>query len=226
MAYGDNHVRNINRPIRVIRQSDVDMPDAIAVDFTLEAREALADAIAASGSEGGDASAANQVAEQVLIGALTEAAPGTDTASSGLNGRLQRIAQRITSLIALLPGSLGQKTMAASLAVTMASDQSALNAETKQYTAPASGELQGSATVLQLPNVACKLVRFKASYDNVGRVYLGVSGATVANGTTDTTTGLQLSAGDDTGWIPVDNLNRFYRICDNAGDDLTYLALA
>ena len=33
------------------------------------------------------------------IGALTEASPATDTASSGLNGRLQRIAQRITSLI-------------------------------------------------------------------------------------------------------------------------------
>lgn len=35
-------------------------------------------------------------------GSLTEAAPATDTASSGLNGRLQRIAQRITSLITAL----------------------------------------------------------------------------------------------------------------------------
>lgn len=41
------------------------------------------------------------------IGGLTETAPATDTASSGLNGRLQRIAQRLTSLIALLPTSLG-----------------------------------------------------------------------------------------------------------------------
>jgi hypothetical protein len=40
-------------------------------------------------------------------GSLTEAAPAIDTASSGLNGRLQRIAQRLTSLIALLPTSLG-----------------------------------------------------------------------------------------------------------------------
>lgn len=39
-------------------------------------------------------------------GSLTETAPATDTASSGLNGRLQRIAQRITSLIALLPSAL------------------------------------------------------------------------------------------------------------------------
>lgn len=41
------------------------------------------------------------------IGALTETAPGTDTASSGLNGRMQRVAQRLTSLIALLPTALG-----------------------------------------------------------------------------------------------------------------------
>lgn len=32
------------------------------------------------------------------IGALNETAPGTDTASSGLNGRLQRVAQNITTL--------------------------------------------------------------------------------------------------------------------------------
>lgn len=40
------------------------------------------------------------------VGALTETAPATDTASSGLNGRLQRIAQRITSFIALIPAAL------------------------------------------------------------------------------------------------------------------------
>src|SRR5205085_9744436 len=38
-------------------------------------------------------------------GALTETAPANDTASSGLNGRLQRIAQRLTSLIAPLPAA-------------------------------------------------------------------------------------------------------------------------
>lgn len=36
------------------------------------------------------------------IGALTEVAPATDVASSGLNGRLQRIAQRISALITAL----------------------------------------------------------------------------------------------------------------------------
>lgn len=40
------------------------------------------------------------------IGSLTETAPASDTASSGLNGRLQRIAQRISSLIAVVPAAL------------------------------------------------------------------------------------------------------------------------
>lgn len=57
-----------------------------------------------------------------LFGALTETAPATDTASSGINGRLQRIAQRLTSLIAQLPATLGIKTAAASLSVAPASD--------------------------------------------------------------------------------------------------------
>lgn len=74
----------------------------------------------------GAATEAKQDAEAVLIGSLTETPPATDTASSGLNGRLQRIAQRISSLIALLPVSIGQKTMAGSLAVVVASDQSSI----------------------------------------------------------------------------------------------------
>jgi hypothetical protein len=74
----------------------------------------------------------------VINGSVTETAPGTDTASSGLNGRLQRIAQRLTSLIALLPASLGQKTKSASLAVTLASDEDLLTRQgSLTETAPA-----------------------------------------------------------------------------------------
>ena len=69
-----------------------------------------------------------QVANGVLIGSVTETAPATDTASSGLNGRLQRIAQRLTSLIALFPTALGQGTMATSMKVVLPSDQSAIPA--------------------------------------------------------------------------------------------------
>lgn len=53
------------------------------------------------------AGVATEATLDTRTGSLTETAPATDTASSGLNGRLQRIAQRITSMIALLPAALG-----------------------------------------------------------------------------------------------------------------------
>ena len=71
----------------------------------------------------GAATDTNQATANNRLGDLTEAAPASDTASSGLNGRLQRIAQRLTSLIALFPTSLGQGTMAQSFRVVLPSDQ-------------------------------------------------------------------------------------------------------
>lgn len=59
------------------------------------------------------------------IGAVDETAPASDTAASGLNGRMQRIAQRITSLIGLLPASLGRKAAASSLAAVLSTEDKA-----------------------------------------------------------------------------------------------------
>lgn len=73
----------------------------------------------------------------VATGATNETAPATDIASSGLNGRLQRIAQRLTSLIALVPASLGAKAAASSFAVVLATEQEAEIGATGE-TAPAS----------------------------------------------------------------------------------------
>lgn len=98
--------------------------------------------------------------------------------------------------------------------------------ETVRYTTPTAGEFAPGTSAAQFPNVAAKLVRIKARLANAGNVYIGPMGVTKADGTTDTTTGLQLLAGDDTGWIPVSNLNKFYGIGDNAGDSVTYLVLA
>lgn len=86
------------------------------------------------------------------IGSLTETAPASDTASSGLNGRLQRLAQRLTALIALLPGSLGQKTAANSLAVTIASDQTAVSVRPQQYTTISSASVSIGSTASALPS--------------------------------------------------------------------------
>ena len=97
--------------------------------------------------------------------------------------------------------------------------------ENISYGVAKAGEIQGSATAAQMPNITCRAVAFSADSSNAGSVFIGGSGVTIPDGTTDTTSGLELQAGDMTQFIPVPNLNLFYRICDNAGDDLTYLAL-
>jgi len=51
----------------------------------------------------GAANSAEQVVTNSYIGGLSETAPATDTAASGLNGRLQRLAQRLTSILAKQP---------------------------------------------------------------------------------------------------------------------------
>lgn len=88
-----------------------------------------------------------------------------------------------------------------------------------------SGEIQGGTTLEQLPDVPCVQVKFRALASNSGNVYIGGSGVTVPDGVTDATSGYELDAGQDTDWIPVENLNKLYRISDNNGDDLVYIAL-
>ncbi len=93
------------------------------------------------------------------------------------------------------------------------------------YAAPVVGEIAGSASALQFPDIPCRLFKLKATNSNAGDVYVGRSDVTVPDGTLDATSGLELQPGDDSGWILAPNLNLYYLICDNAGDDLTYLAL-
>lgn len=76
----------------------------------------LAKIIAAPATE------AKQDSQTTLFGALTETAPVTDTASSGFNGRLQRLAQRLTSLIALFPVALGRAAATAGFRTVWATE--------------------------------------------------------------------------------------------------------
>ena len=98
--------------------------------------------------------------------------------------------------------------------------------EHTRYNKVVSGEIQGSVSAAQMPDVSCRAVTFRAATDNVGNVYIGGSGVTVPDGSTDTTSGIPLEAGDWYQFVPCSNLNVFYYICDNAGDDLLYNILA
>jgi len=93
------------------------------------------------------------------------------------------------------------------------------------YNTITTGEVSGSTSAKQLPDVDADSINIRAASTNAGNVYLGGSGVTVLDGTTDTTTGLELDAGQETGWISVPNLSLFYIICNNAGDDIVYMAL-
>ena len=91
------------------------------------------------------------------------------------------------------------------------------------YNTAISGERQGSATAVQLPDVPCEMAWISAIKSNAGNVYLGAAGVTIPDGTTDVTSGLQLEAGETVGPLLISNLNILYIICDNAGDDVSYL---
>jgi hypothetical protein len=133
------------------------------------------------------ATSAKQDAEAVLIGSVTETAPANDTASSGLNGRLQRIAQRITSLIALLPSSIGQKAKVDSLSVTLASDQEGIGRQTQSGTITNAQVTVGLTAVRATvsggaPSATRKKLMIKPSTSNSGLIFLGSSSVTTANG--------------------------------------------
>lgn len=137
----------------------------------------------------GASTLAEQQTQTTAIGSLTETAPATDTASSGLNGRLQRIAQRLTSLIALFPSSIGTKTSAASLSVVLASDQAAIGVTpgTSSGTITSTLKTVGTSAVRATvagtaPSATRKRLLIKPSKNNTGSIYLGSSGVTTGTG--------------------------------------------
>jgi hypothetical protein len=75
------------------------------------------------------------------IGTNTETAPASDTAASGLNGRLQRVAQRLTTLIGLFPSSLGRKAANASFSTALSTEDNALLSNVHSEIAGMRGDL-------------------------------------------------------------------------------------
>ena len=92
------------------------------------------------------ATAANQATDQALVGATNEAAPASDTAASGMNGRLQRVAQRLTSLIAGAP-SIASGQVTAGAAATLVAARAARRCVTVLNTDALLSVYIGPATV-------------------------------------------------------------------------------
>jgi hypothetical protein len=87
------------------------------------------------------------------------------------------------------------------------------------------GEIAGSTSRKTCPDIDCTFVKFKAVASNAGKVYIGPASVTKVAGTDNDDAGFELSAGEDTGWIPATNVNLFSVITDNAGDDTVYIAI-
>jgi hypothetical protein len=97
------------------------------------------------------------------LGTTSETAPASDTATSGLNGRLQRVAQRLTSLIALFPASLGNKTSANSLSVTQSVETSTGNITT-QNLVPNGAATANSAIEVTLNGMSTLAIQVTGTY--------------------------------------------------------------
>jgi hypothetical protein len=165
------------------------------------------------------ATIAKQDAQAVLTGAVTETAPASDTASSGLNGRLQRIAQRISALILQLPATLGQKTSANSLGVVLASDQSTLNTtniDNLSLTGLSAGALNAdlvpSTDVSKYSNVSVQVagtfvgtLTFQGSNDN--STWSAVNIQAITSGTSGVTSALTT-----TGFVVVPVFFKYFRV--------------
>ena len=88
-----------------------------------------------------------------------------------------------------------------------------------------SGEVQGGTTAAQMPDVPCALIKIKALSNNSGNVYLGAdSSVSIAGTVTSNTMGYELDAGQETDWLPIDNLNKLWMITDANADDICYIA--
>jgi len=93
------------------------------------------------------------------------------------------------------------------------------------YNRVQSGEIAGSATAKQLPDIECRVVYFVAPNTNAGDVYIGGAGVTIPDGNQDATSGYELKASAQSPAFQIANLNQLYIICDNATDDLLYVAM-
>lgn len=86
------------------------------------------------------------------------------------------------------------------------------------YTLPVVGTIIFGTAATQFPNVPCHGFRLVNHAANSIVFYMGTaSNLTTANG-------FQVGAGVDLGWIPADNLNRFYHICSAVGGTASYMA--
>lgn len=129
---------------------------------------------------------AGQAASNVLLGSVTETAPASDTASSGINGRLQRIAQRLTSLITAIGspfqagGSIGNTAFGISGTLPAFAATPTFNLGTLNGAATAAAQTTGNAS---LASIDGKLTLLPANLTQIGGTAVATGAGTANSGT-------------------------------------------
>lgn len=113
--------------------------------------------------------------DDTVLGALNETAPASDTGASGLNGRMQRLAQRISSLINLTP-ALGAAADSTSTPVSLSTESKALLGATNE-TAAATDTSNGGHNSL-LKRIAQNLTTLNTSVNTANTQLPTVLGET------------------------------------------------
>lgn len=89
----------------------------------------------------------------------------------------------------------------------------------------ATGEVSGSISPKQLPEIDCQAAKVKAVASNPTNVYVGQGGVHIVQAADREDVGWELDAGEETPWYFIHNLNQLYIVCDAAGDDIVYTLL-
>lgn len=156
----------------------------------------------------------------VTQGATTDAAVSTD-ANGSVNGHIR-------GLVKLLAGALGTAGSAASSVVSIQGigGGNSVAVQEATFAVASNGVFVPTASATQMPTVSAHLVYITAIKANTGTIYLGRSSAvTTTVNANNTTTGLELQAGQQVGPLPISNLNEIWAIGTVATDAITYMVL-
>ena len=136
--------------------------------------------------------------------------------SENTSATIQGMHTAIASWMGATTPTVGQKTMAASLPVAIASDQGAVPVTQGALTSLTTGQQAVTATAAALPSSAAKSVCIKVLAAGTQVVYYGPSGAT-------TGTGMELSPGDAS-CLALDNVSRIFVIAGSTGSTVAWEA--
>lgn len=155
----------------------------------------------------------------VAAGSTTDAAVSTDA-----NGTINAHIRGIVKLIASFLGTAGAPTVPVVTVQGVASATPIITTFNLLFERSC-GVFVPTASASQLPSKTGSLFYITACKSNTGLIYLGGSTVTSTVNATNTTTGLELQAGQQVGPFPLGNLNTLWAIGTVATDAITYLVM-